>query len=74
MLSCFLQISNKIWNDFCYNKAWAFIRLMVRQKTKEPKVDSEFIYAYAKIDRLGEIEEFILMPNAANLPNVGDRL
>ena len=47
---------------------------MVRQKVKEPKVDSELIYAYAKIDRLGEIEEFILMPNVANLPNVGDRL
>ncbi|KAL1533145.1 Clathrin heavy chain [Salvia divinorum] len=44
--------------------------LMVRQKAKEPKVDSELIYAYAKIDRLGEIEEFILMPNVANLPNV----
>ncbi|WZZ42116.1 hypothetical protein YC2023_038375 [Brassica napus] len=48
--------------------------LMVRQKVKEPKVDSELIYAYAKIDRLGEIEEFILMPNVAILPNVGDRL
>ncbi|KAE8712029.1 Clathrin heavy chain 1 [Hibiscus syriacus] len=47
--------------------------LMVRQKVKEPKVDSELIYAYAKIDRLGEIEEFILMPNVANLQNVGDR-
>jgi clathrin heavy chain len=44
--------------------------LMVRQKTKEPKVDSELIYAYAKIGRLGEIEEFILMPNVSNLPNV----
>ncbi|GMI72607.1 clathrin heavy chain 1, hot ABA deficiency suppressor 1 [Hibiscus trionum] len=48
--------------------------LMVREKVKEPKVDSELIYAYAKIDRLGEIEEFILMPNVANLQNVGDRL
>ncbi|MQM15758.1 hypothetical protein Taro_048709 [Colocasia esculenta] len=48
--------------------------LMVRQKAKEPKVDSELIYAYAKIDRLGDIEEFILMPNVANLQNVGDRL
>ncbi|XP_022887146.1 clathrin heavy chain 1-like [Olea europaea var. sylvestris] len=48
--------------------------LMVRQKTKEPKVDSELIYAYAKTDRLGDVEEFILMPNVANLPNVGDRL
>ncbi|XP_024467044.2 clathrin heavy chain 1 isoform X1 [Populus trichocarpa] len=48
--------------------------LMVRQKTKEPKVDSELIFAYAKIDRLSDIEEFILMPNVANLQNVGDRL
>uniref|UniRef100_A0A803M3V8 Clathrin heavy chain n=1 Tax=Chenopodium quinoa TaxID=63459 RepID=A0A803M3V8_CHEQI len=48
--------------------------LMVRQQTKEPRVDSELIYAYAKIDRLSDIEEFILMPNVANLQNVGDRL
>ncbi|KOM46889.1 hypothetical protein LR48_Vigan07g059300 [Vigna angularis] len=48
--------------------------LMVRQKAKEPKVDSELIYAYAKIDRLSDIEEFILMPNVANLQTVGDRL
>ncbi|KAK2435708.1 clathrin heavy chain [Trifolium repens] len=47
--------------------------LMVRQKAKEPKVDGELIYAYAKIDRLSDIEEFILMPNVANLQNVGDR-
>lgn len=48
--------------------------LMVRKKVKEPKVDSELIYAYAKIDRLGEIEEFIVTPNVANLQGVGDRL
>uniref|UniRef100_A0A0E0F1D7 Clathrin heavy chain n=1 Tax=Oryza meridionalis TaxID=40149 RepID=A0A0E0F1D7_9ORYZ len=48
--------------------------LMVRQKAKEPKVDGELIFAYAKIDRLSDIEEFILMPNVANLQNVGDRL
>ncbi|KAF4363466.1 hypothetical protein F8388_016594 [Cannabis sativa] len=48
--------------------------LMVRQKVKEPKVDGELIYAYAKIDRLADIEEFILMPNVANLQSVGDRL
>ncbi|EFJ13237.1 hypothetical protein SELMODRAFT_157554 [Selaginella moellendorffii] len=47
---------------------------MVRRKVKEPKVDSELIYAYARIEKLGEIEEFILQPNVANLQNVGDRL
>ncbi|MCD7462057.1 Clathrin heavy chain [Datura stramonium] len=44
--------------------------LMVRAKTKEPKVDSELIYAYAKNRSISDIEEFILMPNVANLPNV----
>ncbi|KFK34843.1 hypothetical protein AALP_AA5G200400 [Arabis alpina] len=48
--------------------------LMVRQRVKEPKVDNELIYAYAKIDRLSDIEEFILMPNVANLQTAGDRL
>ncbi|CAN6357323.1 unnamed protein product [Urochloa humidicola] len=48
--------------------------LMVRQKAREPKVDGELIFAYAKIDRLSDIEEFILMPNVANLQSVGDRL
>jgi clathrin heavy chain len=48
--------------------------LMVRKKAKEPKVDSELIFAYAKTDKLTDIEEFILMPNVANLQNVGDRL
>lgn len=47
--------------------------LMVRKKVKEPKVDSELIYAYAKTGQLGEIEEFIATPNAANLQNVGDK-
>ncbi|BBN15445.1 clathrin heavy chain [Marchantia polymorpha subsp. ruderalis] len=48
--------------------------LMVRKKVKEPKVDSELIYAYAKIDKLGEIEEFIVQPNVANMQTAGDRL
>jgi tetratricopeptide (TPR) repeat protein len=48
--------------------------LMVRQKAREPEVDGELIFAYAKIDRLSDIEEFILMLNVANLQNVGDRL
>ncbi|KAJ8420409.1 hypothetical protein Cgig2_008812 [Carnegiea gigantea] len=43
-------------------------------EVKEHKVDSELIYAYANIDRLSDIEEFILMANVANLQNIGDRL
>ncbi|KZV21086.1 clathrin heavy chain 1-like [Dorcoceras hygrometricum] len=69
----FLEVIRAAEDEDVYHDLVKYL-LMVRQKTKEPKVDSELIYAYAKIDRLGEIEEFILMPNVANLPNVGDRL
>lgn len=48
--------------------------IMVRKKVKEPKVDAELVYAYAKIDKLGEIEDFIQTPHVANLQSVGDRL
>uniref|UniRef100_A0A166BZ42 Clathrin heavy chain n=1 Tax=Daucus carota subsp. sativus TaxID=79200 RepID=A0A166BZ42_DAUCS len=69
----FLEVIHAAEDGDVYNDLVRYL-LMVRQKTKEPRVDSELIYAYAKIDRLGDIEEFILMPNVANLHNVGDRL
>ncbi|EFJ17279.1 hypothetical protein SELMODRAFT_115182 [Selaginella moellendorffii] len=48
--------------------------LMVRKSIKEPKVDSELIYAYAMSDQLSDIEDFLLQPHVANLPSVGERL
>ncbi|KAI8531051.1 hypothetical protein RHMOL_Rhmol11G0107800 [Rhododendron molle] len=36
--------------------------LMVRKKTKEPRVDSDLIYAYAKIDRLGWSLNSLIFP------------
>lgn len=47
--------------------------LMVRKKVKEPKVDSELLYAYARINNLGEIDAFLHTSHQANLQQVGDR-
>ncbi|KAK7360582.1 hypothetical protein VNO77_02589 [Canavalia gladiata] len=69
----FLEVIKAVEDANVYHDLVKYI-LMVRKNAKEPKVDNELIYAYFKIDRLGKIEEFILMPNVANLPNVGDRL
>ncbi|KAJ1401185.1 Tetratricopeptide-like helical domain superfamily, partial [Sesbania bispinosa] len=66
-------IFKKVEEDAVWSQV-AKAQLREGLKAKEPKVDSELIYAYAKIDRLSDIEEFILMPNVANLQNVGDRL
>eukprot|EP00850_Spirogloea_muscicola_P021740 SM000260S09936 [mRNA] locus=s260:121843:132691:+ [translate_table: standard] len=48
--------------------------LMVRQKVREPRVDAGLLYAYARVDRLGDIEEFLAQPHVANLQSVGDRM
>jgi clathrin heavy chain len=48
--------------------------LMARNKAKDVMVDSELVYAYAKTDRLGEMEEFVSGTNTANTLSVGDRL
>ena len=33
--------------------------MMVRDKVKDPKVDTEIVIAYAMTDKLGELESFI---------------
>mmetsp|Transcript_40808 Transcript_40808/g.97020 ORF Transcript_40808/g.97020 Transcript_40808/m.97020 type:complete len:1701 (-) Transcript_40808:29-5131(-) len=47
--------------------------LMVRKRVKEPQVDTELIYAYARTDALGALEEFINGTHTANLQSAGDR-
>jgi len=47
---------------------------MARTKVKDSLIDGELVYAYAKTERLGEMEEFISGTNTANIQAVGDRL
>ena len=46
---------------------------MARKKARETFIETELIYAYAKTNRLAELEEFISGPNHAQIINVGDR-
>lgn len=46
---------------------------MCRKKLKEPVIESELIYAFAKTDRLADLEEFITSPNCAQIQTIGDR-
>ncbi|CAK9081915.1 Clathrin heavy chain 1 [Durusdinium trenchii] len=48
--------------------------MMARTKVKDSQIDGELVYAYAKTERLGEMEEFISGTNTANIQAVGDRL
>eukprot|EP00879_Flechtneria_rotunda_P000465 GHRR01000566.1.p1 GENE.GHRR01000566.1~~GHRR01000566.1.p1 ORF type:complete len:1351 (+),score=578.78 GHRR01000566.1:197-4249(+) len=56
----------------CYEDLVKYL-LMVRKKIKEPKVDSELLYAYARINNLSEIDAFLHSSHQANLQSVGDR-
>ena len=56
----------------CYEDLVKYL-LMVRKKIKEPKVDTELVYAYAKTNNLGEMDTFIHGSHQANLQAVGDR-
>eukprot|EP01022_Parablepharisma_sp_SALTPOND_P000326 TRINITY_DN1014_c0_g1_i1.p1 TRINITY_DN1014_c0_g1~~TRINITY_DN1014_c0_g1_i1.p1 ORF type:complete len:1806 (+),score=251.50 TRINITY_DN1014_c0_g1_i1:3065-8482(+) len=46
---------------------------MARQKLKDSQIDGALIYAYAKSQRLTDLENFLSQPNSANVEQVGDR-
>lgn len=46
---------------------------MARKKGRESYVESELIYAYAKTNRLADLEEFVSGPNHADVQRIGDR-
>ena len=41
---------------------------------KDPTIDSELVYAYAKTDQGTAMEEFVSGTNTANVQQIGDRL
>lgn len=46
---------------------------MARKTAREPAIDTELAYAYAKTDRLHDMEEFLSMTNVADILQVGDK-
>lgn len=46
---------------------------MARQSIKEQQLDTALIYAYAKVAKFGDLEEFISAPNVAQIQNIGER-
>eukprot|EP00698_Gefionella_okellyi_P003029 TRINITY_DN12851_c0_g1_i1.p1 TRINITY_DN12851_c0_g1~~TRINITY_DN12851_c0_g1_i1.p1 ORF type:complete len:1713 (+),score=451.79 TRINITY_DN12851_c0_g1_i1:76-5214(+) len=46
---------------------------MARLKIKDSEIDSELVFAFAKVNNMSGVEDFINNPNVANLQAVGDR-
>ncbi|KAG0798102.1 hypothetical protein G6F22_004554 [Rhizopus arrhizus] len=46
---------------------------MARKQSREPFIETELLYAFAKTDRLVDLEDFLASPNIAQIQEVGDR-
>jgi clathrin heavy chain len=46
---------------------------MAQKKSRESCIESELIYAYARTNRLADLEEFISGPNHVDIQKIGDR-
>src|SRR6202035_547533 len=46
---------------------------MARKSLQEPRIDTELAYAYAKTDRLDDMEDFLSMTNVADVLEVGEK-
>jgi len=47
---------------------------MARVKVKDVRIDNELLYAYARVDRLADLEDFLAASNIAKVQDVGDLL
>jgi clathrin heavy chain len=56
-----------------YEELVKFLK-MARNKVKDPTIDSELVYAYAKTNAQANMEEFVSGTNTANVQQIGDRL
>lgn len=55
-----------------YEDLVRFLQL-ARKHSREPYIETELLFAFAKTDRLADLEDFISAPNIANVQQVGDR-
>lgn len=46
---------------------------MARKSLREPKIDTQLAYAYAKTDRLHDMEDFLSVTNVADVLVVGEK-
>jgi len=46
---------------------------MARKTLREPKIDTELAHAYAKTDRLHDMEDFLALTNVADILEVGEK-
>lgn len=60
-------------DEGCYEDLAKYLEMCIK-KTKEPRLESELVFCYAKIGKLAELEEFITTPGCcADILDTGER-
>jgi clathrin heavy chain len=56
-----------------YKSLVKFLQLTRQIQNRDPIIESELLFAYAKVDMLGELEELVSSPNSARTKEIADR-
>ncbi|KAI8149640.1 hypothetical protein BJV82DRAFT_662929 [Fennellomyces sp. T-0311] len=70
--SNYMEVTRHAEMDNKYDDLVRYLQL-ARKNSREPYIETELLYAYAKTDRLSDMEDFIASPNIAQVQQVGDR-
>ncbi|KAG2218281.1 hypothetical protein INT45_002403 [Circinella minor] len=70
--SNYMEVTRHAEMDGKYDDLVRFLQL-ARKQSREPYIETELLFAYAKTDRLTDMEDFIASPNIAEVQQVGDR-
>lgn len=70
--SAYFEVSKKCSETDHWEDLVRYLQ-MARKKSREPFIETELCFAYAKTGRLTNLEEFITEPNNAQIQQVGDR-
>ncbi|CAO3664380.1 unnamed protein product [Rhizopus stolonifer] len=70
--SNYMEVTSSATMDNKYEDLVRYLQ-MARKHSREPYIETELLYAYAKTDRLADLEDFLASPNIAQIQEVGDR-
>lgn len=71
-MSNYMEVTRHAEMDSKYEDLVRYLQ-MARKQSREPYIETELLFAYAKTERLSDLEDFIAAPNIANIQQVGDR-
>ncbi|CEP17142.1 hypothetical protein [Parasitella parasitica] len=71
-MSNYMEVTRNASMDNKYEDLVRYLQ-MARKQSREPFIETELLYAFAKTERLADMEDFLASPNIAQIQEVGDR-